>query len=286
MKLLGIEISKKLLIGVIASVATISVGIIASVVLMNNNKPEEKQKDSILLKEELKFEINSEVRLLSLMSEDNKVKILSEDEMIDTSILGKKEVSIQYEIDGKEKIKTVQINIIDTQAPMIQYKKELSTNVGSKIDLLKDVIVSDNSKEEIKAVIEGEYNFDHEGTYHLKYVALDSSKNKKEETFTLKVNKATCNQKSGSWSTTKPDALCQYKAKQLVWRWQMSMDDEGNEKWVWTIDFLYKGITGSAEPKDITSNDYDVYPYLSTQPKETYSDNQEHEKIITVYVIQ
>ena len=67
----------------------------------------------------------------------------------------------------------------------------------------------------------------------------------------------------------------------------MIMDEAGNERWAWTVDFIFKGVgAGSAEPKDITSKDYDVYPYLSTKPNTTYSDNQEHEKTITVYIIK
>ena len=194
MRFLGLEISKKVLIGIIVGVVAVG-GVTTGVILMNNNKDnqkqEEKQKDTILLKEDLNFEINSEVNLLSMVSEENKVKILSEDEKIDTSILGEKEITIKYEIEEKEETKTFKIMIVDTQAPTIEYKKELSTNVGTKIDLLKYVKVNDNSKEEIKATIEGDYNFDNEGTYNLKYVAVDSSNNKKEEEFTLKVNKKT-----------------------------------------------------------------------------------------------
>lgn len=42
----------------------------------------------------MKFEITSEVTLLSLISDNNKVKILSNDEKIDTSMLGEKEVMV------------------------------------------------------------------------------------------------------------------------------------------------------------------------------------------------
>ncbi len=206
MKFLGKEISRKMLIVIIVSVVVVGGGVTTGVILMNNNKDnqkqEEKQKDTILLKDDLKFEINSEVNLLSLVSEDNKVKVLSEDETIDTSTLGDKEITIQYEVEEKEEVKTFTITIVDTQAPTIEYTKELSTNVGSKIDLLKGVKVSDNSKEEITATIEGDYNFDNEGTYNLKYVAVDSSNNKTEEEFTLKVNKKSTTSNNNSNSQT------------------------------------------------------------------------------------
>lgn len=289
MKFLGMEISKKLLIGFIVGVVAVG-GTTMGVILMNNRnnqKREEEQKDTILLKEDLKFEINSEVNLLSLVSEENKVKVLSEDETIDTSILGEKEIVIKYEVEEKEQTKSFTITIVDTQAPNIEYKKELSTNVGTKIDLLKNVKVSDNSKEEIKPTVEGEYSFDKEGTYNLKYVAVDNSNNRAEEEFTLKVNKLTCNKKSGSWSTSKPSSLCEYTTKKLVWRWQV-VDYDSNTNtniYGWTIDVNYKGLVGSALPNQVNSS-YDVYSYLSTQPKEKYNDNKDHEKTITVYIIK
>lgn len=177
------KMNKKILIGLIISI----IFIIAIVTILLNNKKVE-QKVEVLLKENLNFEMNSEVNLLSLVSEENKAEIISEDEMIDTSTLGEKEIVIKYK-DKEEKEYRFKINIIDTQTPTIEYQKELSTTVGTKIDLLKNVKASDNSKEEIKATIEGEYSFDKEGTYHLKYVAVDSSNNKKEEEFTLVVNK-------------------------------------------------------------------------------------------------
>ena len=72
---------------------------------------------------------------------------------------------------------------------MIEATSELTTTEGTKIDLLKDVKVRDNSNEEIKATVEGVYSFDTAGTYNLKYIATDSSGNKTEKEFKLKVIK-------------------------------------------------------------------------------------------------
>ena len=168
-------------------------------------------KVEVKLNDNLSFEVNSEVNLLSLISEDNKADIISSDEQIDTSKLGEDELVIKYKDRNKEKEYRFKINIIDTQAPVIEYQKELSTTAGTGIDLLKDVKASDNSKEDIKVSVEGEYNFDNVGTYTLKYVAVDSSGNKSEEEFTLKVNKKTAkinnnnkqnNNKSNTTTTT------------------------------------------------------------------------------------
>ena len=178
--------SKKFLIILIISIILI-IGIIVTILLIN----EKTQKVEVTLNDNLNFEINSEVKLLSLISKDNQAEIISKDEQIDTSKLGEKELIIKYKDKRKENEYKFKINIVDTQAPVIEYQKELSTTAGTSIDLLKDVKVSDNSKEEIQASVEGEYNFDNEGTYILKYVAIDSSSNKTEEEFTLIVNKKT-----------------------------------------------------------------------------------------------
>ena len=74
---------------------------------------------------------------------------------------------------------------LDTEKPVINFKKKIYSTVGNKINLLKKVTVTDNSGEEIKATVEGEYDINTVGTYKLKYVAIDSSNNKAEEEFKL-----------------------------------------------------------------------------------------------------
>ena len=205
MKKLESKSSKNVILGILVVVVIVRI-VTGAIILNRDNKPkEEKKKESIILNDNLEFEINSEVKLLSLVSDDNKVKIVSEDEIIDTSSLGEKEITIKYLVKDKEEAKTVTIKIVDTQAPTIEYNKELSTNVGTKIDLLKNVKVSDNSKEKIKATVEGEYDLKKEGTYKLKYVAKDSSNNITEKEFTLKVNKKTTATKTTK-KVTKPQA--------------------------------------------------------------------------------
>lgn len=182
---------KGIIIAIIILVIVLS--LIGVFLFVNRNK--EVKENKKILKEEIKLidnldvEINSEVNLLSFLSNDNKVEIISEDTKIDTTTLGEKELIIKYKDGEEEKEYKFTINVIDTTMPSIEYQKELSTTVGTQIDLLKDVKVVDNSLEEIIASVEGEYDFNKEGTYTLKYVAVDSSNNRVEEEFTLKVNK-------------------------------------------------------------------------------------------------
>lgn len=170
-------------------------GFLAKTILTNQDKykkvkSEQTEKiEKVILKENLTYEINTDIKILFLISENNKVKILNKEEMIDTSTLGEQEITISYEANGKIREHRQKIKIIDTIAPMIECKKEIETIIGEKIDLLKNVKVTDNSNETIQATIEGEYDTNKEGIYQLKYIAVDSSNNKKEESFTLIVKK-------------------------------------------------------------------------------------------------
>jgi len=93
-------VKSHVLVSIIISIVVVG-GRITGVVVLTGNKEElppkveeNKNNDTVVLKDNLKFEITSEVTLLSLISDNNKVKILSNDEKIDTSMLGEKEVMV------------------------------------------------------------------------------------------------------------------------------------------------------------------------------------------------
>ena len=170
------------------------VGTIFLFINPKNNFKDEDSKDNIYeahleLIDNLDVEINSEINLFSFLKNRDDLEIISENEKVDTSVLGEKELIIKYRDNEEEKEFKFNINIKDTIAPTIEFTKEVTTTVGTEVELLKNVKVTDNSNEEIKATVEGEYDINKEGSYQLKYVAVDSSNNKKEEEFTLKVNK-------------------------------------------------------------------------------------------------
>ena len=149
---------------------------------------EEREKLEVVLKSNLDVEINSEVMLLSFIDNVKNGEVITEDEKLNTSKLGEQElvVSINH-LDKDVEDYKFKINIVDTTKPVIEAKKELTAYVGNKIDLLKDVKVTDNSKEDIKATVNGEYDINKAGKYNLKYVAKDSSNNLQEYDFILNV---------------------------------------------------------------------------------------------------
>ena len=142
----------------------------------------------VVINDNLKVEINSEYILDNFVKEIINGTITNKDDIVDTSTLGEKdlELLIKNKNDEDEKF-DFQIEVIDTTKPEIEAKKEITSYIGKDVNLLDGVTVTDNSKEEIKAKVVGEYNTDKAGEYKLKYEAMDSSGNKGEYDFILNV---------------------------------------------------------------------------------------------------
>lgn len=142
----------------------------------------------VVINDNLKVEINSEYILDNFVKEIINGTITNKDDIVDTSTLGEKELEllIKNKNDEDEKF-DFQIEVIDTTKPEIEAKKEITSYIGKDVNLLDGVTVTDNSKEEIKAKVVGEYNTDKAGEYKLKYEAMDSSGNKGEYDFILNI---------------------------------------------------------------------------------------------------
>ena len=144
----------------------------------------------ITIKDNIKININEKAYNTDYITKIKNGKLISVKEAIDTSKLGKKKISIKIKnYFNKEKIFSYTVNIIDKEPPTIEYKDKLSITEGNKIDLLKDVKAKDNSNEEIKVEVNGDYDINKPGTYELYYIAKDSSGNETKEKFTLEVKK-------------------------------------------------------------------------------------------------
>lgn len=135
-----------------------------------------------------KVEINSEVYNIDYIKGIKNGTIISDKEVVDTSILGKKKIILKIK-NYFDKIEDYfyEIEIIDTIEPNIEYNDRLSTIVGNEIDLISGVKVSDNSNEDIEISVEGEYDINTVGEYELYYIAKDSSGNVRKEKFVLEV---------------------------------------------------------------------------------------------------
>lgn len=172
---------KKILIFII--IAIIILLIILSLFLYIQNK----NKLVVILNDKLETEINSEVVTKAFVKEVKNGKITNDNEKIDTSVLGKKKVVLLIDKNNKQIKYEFNIDVIDTTKPEIIAKDEITIHLGDEIDLTKDIKVSDNSLEDIKIKVEGDYDLNKVGKYNLKYTASDSSNNETTYDFILNV---------------------------------------------------------------------------------------------------
>ncbi len=144
----------------------------------------------VSFKKNIEININEEAYNTDYVKDIINGELISKKEKIDTSKLGEKKITIKVkDYFKKEKEYTYKVNIVDKEPPTIEFNSKLSTTEGTNIDLLKDVKAKDNSNEEIKVEVVGDYDINKPNTYELYYVAKDSSGNEKKEKFTLEVKK-------------------------------------------------------------------------------------------------
>lgn len=136
----------------------------------------------------IEVDVNEKLYNLDAIKNIKNGKIITKKELVNTTKLGKVKVTFQVENFFKKRVKYKYIvNVVDKEAPKIIFKNELESEIGEEIDLLKDVTVEDNSKENITPQVEGEYDINKSGDYKLYYIAEDTSGNKAKEEFILHI---------------------------------------------------------------------------------------------------
>ena len=136
----------------------------------------------------IEVDVNEKLYNLDAIKNIKNGKIITKKELVNTTKLGKVKVTFQVENFFKKRVKYKYIvNVVDKEAPKIIFKNELESEIGEEIDLLKDVTVEDNSKENIIPQVEGEYDINKSGDYKLYYIAEDTSGNKAKEEFILHI---------------------------------------------------------------------------------------------------
>ncbi len=124
----------------------------------------------------LNIEVYSEIKLKDLIKNINGK--LEKNTKIDTTELGKKEISFNYINDDNIKVPfSFNINIVDTTKPIISMYNSYSLYVGDDVDLAKEFFCGDNYDDNPKCLIEGEYNTSSVGEYPVTFKATDKSGN-------------------------------------------------------------------------------------------------------------
>ena len=122
---------------------------------------------------------------------------LEKDNLISTNKLGEKEITFSYVNVDKIKVNySFKIKVVDKTKPLIVVPSTYAVTEGYNKDLSKEFFCGDNYDDEPICKIEGEYNTDKIGTYNLKYIAQDKSKNISTQEFILKVKKKEKNKPS------------------------------------------------------------------------------------------
>ena len=132
---------------------------------------------------EFTFDFDSEVNIKDILGE-------SYDEVIDTSELGEKEISVKSK-DDKRITYQIRYKVVDREAPLIKGSNTITIDKGSDTNLVNKFLCGDYYDDIPNRYIEGDYDINRIGSYNLTYVGIDSSGNKSTKDFTLKVVKPT-----------------------------------------------------------------------------------------------
>lgn len=185
---------KKVVMGIIAFLI---IGLIITLVIYLNVRVVD-DNSGFTLKADLTAEVYSSVKVKDYI-DTIQGDILSSDS-INTEKLGKQEVSFIYlNGDDKKRRGTFEIDVVDTEEPLVWVSGSYSTPVGEKIDFEKTIICVDNYDNNPSCQVEGEYDINTPGTYNLTFVAKDSSKNTFSRDFSLVVYEET--EKEGTSET-------------------------------------------------------------------------------------
>lgn len=148
------------------------------------------------------FEYDEEVYVYDLINDDS-IKITSDNIQLDTSVLGEHTVKIDFIKEETRAYDEVTYYVVDTTEPLVLINSTYTYNKGDKDNLVDRILCADNYDKRPNCYIDGNYDFNRIGTYNLKHIAIDSSNNKVENEFTLKIVKPT----SSSTSNNKPKYL-------------------------------------------------------------------------------
>ena len=130
-------------------------------------------------------------------------KILKQDP-INTKKLGTQEISFIYLNKNNQKRRgTIQIEIKDTEQPLVWINNNYSTKVGQEPNF-DNIICVDNYDNKPKCEMSGNYDINTPGTYNLKYKAEDNSGNIFEKNITLTVYEPVTNTHSTPSNTKQP----------------------------------------------------------------------------------
>ena len=196
------------------------------------------------LKENLKTEVYTEANFEDYI--DTIEGKIIEKPKIDNKRTGKQSLEFIYlNKDNKKRRGTFEIEIVDTEKPLVWLSNNYSTKIGTDIDLKDKIMCVDNYDNKPSCQINGEYDINTAGVYPLEFIAQDSSGNIFQKEFTLTVYEPVQTENnSNEIETSEPsyidfnDVLNNYKNENT----EIGIDVS---KWQGNIDFTKVKNTGA-----------------------------------------
>ena len=190
---------KKVIIFII--ILLIIIAIIGLIIYLNNRIVDDNS--GFTLKSNLKTEVYTKANIEDYI-ETIEGKIIEEPK-INNKKIGKQKLEFIYlNKDNKKRRGTFEIEIVDTEKPLVWLSNNYNTKVGTDIDLQNKIMCVDNYDSKPSCEINGEYDINTPGTYPLEYIAKDNSGNTFQKEFTLTVYEPVTTENNTTFTPTEP----------------------------------------------------------------------------------
>ena len=229
------RISKKKLI-IFIIILLIIIATIGLIIYLNNRIVDDNS--GFTLKRGLKTEVYTKANIEDYI-ETIEGKIIEEPK-INNKKIGKQKLEFIYlNKDNKKRRGTFEIEIVDTEKPLVWLSNNYNTKIGTGIDLQNKIICVDNYDNKPSCEINGEYDINTPGTYPLEYIAKDNSGNTFQKEFTLTVYEPVTTENNTTTTPTEPSEPEYTDFTEILNNYKNDDNEIGIDvsKWQGDIDF-------------------------------------------------
>ena len=229
------KISKKRVI-IFIIILLIIIATIGLIIYLNNRIVDDNS--GFTLKRGLKTEVYTKANIEDYI-ETIEGKIIEEPK-INNKKIGKQKLEFIYlNKDNKKRRGTFEIEIVDTEKPLVWLSNNYNTKVGTDIDLQNEIMCVDNYDNKTSCEINGEYDINTPGTYPLEYIAKDNSGNTFQKEFTLTVYEPVTTENNTTSTPTEPSEPEYTDFTEILNNYKNDDNEIGIDvsKWQGDIDF-------------------------------------------------
>ena len=225
---------KKVIIFII--ILLIIIAIIGLIIYLNNRIVDDNS--GFTLKSNLKTEVYTKANIEDYI--DTIEGKIIEEPKINNKKIGKQKLEFIYlNKDNKKRRGTFEIEIVDTEKPLVWLSNNYNTKVGTDIDLQNEIMCVDNYDNKPSCEINGEYDINTPGTYPLEYIAKDNSGNTFQKEFTLTVYEPVTTENNTTSTPTEPSEPEYTDFTEILNNYKNDDNEIGIDvsKWQGDIDF-------------------------------------------------